>query len=451
MKRNVSLLLVVIMMFTMLSAIGCTNEGKVSKESNIENSESVTSNVENNTKDEVIELRFSWWGSEERHEATLKAIDYYEEKHPNIKIIPEYSGFTGYQDKLTAQIAGNNAPDIFSGVSEWFPQQQESNALRDLTGMIDVHGQNPQIVESCSINGELLGVNLAVNGATYTYNKTILEQLNITELDADYTWGDFAEKCKEIAIKSDGKIYGAVDSSVVYEQFAMFGYTYLQKEAPFPYDNDVLTCTAEDVATYYQYWADLREAGAVAPPEISVTSVDNSLVTRGIAVFVPVWSATFPQFQNETSDQLEMIIMPNGPVGERPDSSRPGITLSVFKGSEHPEEAAAFIDFMANDEEVAKILKTSRGVLPTEIQREVVLNEEGLLSDIDRKIFEVTDLTMAGELKPFYPGPNGISEVFGLGKLLEKIGQEIAFEKISVEDGAEKFMVEAQKILDASK
>ncbi len=58
---------------------------------------------------------------------------------------------------------------------------------------------------------------------------------------------------------------------------------------------------------------------------------------------------------------------------------------------------------------------------------------------------------MAGELKPFYPGPNGISEVFGLGKLLEKIGQEIAFEKISVEEGAEKFMVEAQKILDASK
>lgn len=145
-----------------------------------------------------------------------------------------------------------------------------------------------------------------------------------------------------------------------------------------------------------------------------------------------------------------MIIMPNGPDGERPDTSRPGITLSVYKNSKHAEEAAAFVDFFANDLEGAKLLKTNMGVLPTAQQRETLVNTEGLLSDVDKKVFEITNVILAEELKPFYPGPNGISEVFGLGKLLEKIGQEVAFDKISIEDGAEKFMVEAQKILDSS-
>lgn len=450
MKKVTLFLLVMTIIFSMFTATACSNQGDGSANDQSEPPAKTQDETPKNTEKENIELRFSWWGAEERHEAILKVIELYESQNENVKILPEYSGFTGYQDKLTAQIAGMNAPDIFAGVSEWFPQQAASDALLDLTGLVDVSGQNPQIVESCSIDGKLYGVNMAVNAATYTYNKRILDDLGIELPPQNYTWDDFADKCIEISEKSGGEIYGAVDSSVAYEQFIFFGYTHLQKDAPFPYDNDKLTCTAEDVAEYYRYWANLREKEAVAPPEISVTSVDNSLAKRGIAVFVPVWSSTFPQFQNESEDELGMIIMPNGPDGERPDTSRPGITLSVYKNSKHAEEAAAFVDFFANDLEGAKLLKTNMGVLPTAQQRETLVNTEGLLSDVDKKVFEITNVILAEELKPFYPGPNGISEVFGLGKLLEKIGQEVAFDKISIEDGAEKFMVEAQKILDSS-
>ena len=39
-------------------------------------------------------------------------IELYEELNPHIKIVPEYSGFDGYFDKLTTQFAAGNAPDI---------------------------------------------------------------------------------------------------------------------------------------------------------------------------------------------------------------------------------------------------------------------------------------------------------------------------------------------------
>lgn len=37
-------------------------------------------------------LRFSWWGGDDRHEATLKAIELWNKKYPDIKIEPEYGG-----------------------------------------------------------------------------------------------------------------------------------------------------------------------------------------------------------------------------------------------------------------------------------------------------------------------------------------------------------------------
>ena len=61
---------------------------------------------------EKVTLRFSWWGGDERNEATLDVIEAYEKEHPNITIEAEYSGDDGYQEKLSTALAGNTAADI---------------------------------------------------------------------------------------------------------------------------------------------------------------------------------------------------------------------------------------------------------------------------------------------------------------------------------------------------
>jgi ABC-type glycerol-3-phosphate transport system substrate-binding protein len=60
------------------------------------------------------EIRFSWWGNEARNNTTIEAIRFYESLHPGVKVIPEYAAFDGYYNKLMAQIAAGNAPDIFT-------------------------------------------------------------------------------------------------------------------------------------------------------------------------------------------------------------------------------------------------------------------------------------------------------------------------------------------------
>ena len=37
-----------------------------------------------------VKLRMAWWGSQERHDKTLKAIELFESKYPHITIAAEY-------------------------------------------------------------------------------------------------------------------------------------------------------------------------------------------------------------------------------------------------------------------------------------------------------------------------------------------------------------------------
>src|SRR3569623_3649086 len=59
-----------------------------------------------------IDMRINWWGSDDRHQKTLKLIKLFEQKNPGIKMTPEYGGLIGYQDKLSTEFAGGHAPDV---------------------------------------------------------------------------------------------------------------------------------------------------------------------------------------------------------------------------------------------------------------------------------------------------------------------------------------------------
>jgi multiple sugar transport system substrate-binding protein len=57
-------------------------------------------------------LRFAWWGSDERHQRTYEALDLFQELHPDIVVMPEISSSNEYRDKLAVQVSGGQAPDV---------------------------------------------------------------------------------------------------------------------------------------------------------------------------------------------------------------------------------------------------------------------------------------------------------------------------------------------------
>ncbi|MGL9735611.1 MAG: extracellular solute-binding protein [Symbiopectobacterium sp.] len=69
-----------------------------------------------------VEVRISWWGGNQRHEATLAAINAFQKAHPEIKVKAEYTGWDGYLLRLSTQMAGGQEPDVIRIDWNWLPQ-----------------------------------------------------------------------------------------------------------------------------------------------------------------------------------------------------------------------------------------------------------------------------------------------------------------------------------------
>ncbi|MCM3700823.1 ABC transporter substrate-binding protein [Paenibacillus macerans] len=408
-------------------------------------SNSGTENADTGNGKETVELRFAWWGSEDRHTATLEAIKIFEEKNPGIKILPEYSGFDGYESKLQAQVAGNSAPDLFQSTGD-INNRLGVDAMLPLDGVLDKKGMNETTMESVAMDGKTVGAYIGLAADAYLYDKTLLDSLGVEPPKPPYTWDDLAAKFKEVSEKSGGKVYGAVDSSVAFDVFKIFGVTALDAPEPFPNDTKSYTFTEDQIKAYYQYWADLRAANAVAPPDLSATSDDsaNSLIVKGKAAFVPIASSSFSRFQSQTKNTLDMVMMPQSASTGRTVLPGTSQVLSISATTKHPEEAAKFLNFFVHDTDAAKVLKTTRGVLPTEEQQEALLSTADL-SEGDKKNIDLIQAINKLEGVAISFPPSG-PQILNWKGSIEKVGQEIAFGKISVDEGAKKLMNEVNAV-----
>src|SRR5690625_366585 len=238
--------------------------------------------------DEIIELRMAWWGGQERHDLTLKVIELYESKNPEIKIIPEYSGFDGYFDKLTTQFAAKNAPDIiqYGGNLNDFVSREVVLPLDEFVGNeIDISKHNQDMIDTATFNGNFYGVTLGVNARGILLNKTLFEVANIPLPDKEWTWDDFIDISVQISESLDG-VYGT-------DVFSREGFVAFVNQKGKTFNEDGMPgFDKEDVKEWFQLWATMIDTGSIVPPEIAATassSTESSLVvTRQSAMqFIP--------------------------------------------------------------------------------------------------------------------------------------------------------------------
>ena len=84
----------------------------------------------------------AWWGSQDRHDRTIKAIELYESLHPNVKIEYEYYSFDDYFTKLKTLVASDQVWDIFQ-LGGNFPMYMDKIYPLDdyiASGVVDVSG-----------------------------------------------------------------------------------------------------------------------------------------------------------------------------------------------------------------------------------------------------------------------------------------------------------------------
>src|SRR5690625_2355624 len=167
MKRFYALFVIFIATLMLVACGSSNDDNQVAN-----NNDSQVDNTNNNSEEvveDVIELRMTWWGGQQRHDRTLEVIELYEEKNPHIKIIPEYSGIDGYFDKLTTQFGGGNAPDIiqYGGNLNDFVYRDVVLPLDDYLGdILDISLHDENMIDAATFDGKFYGVTLGDRKST---------------------------------------------------------------------------------------------------------------------------------------------------------------------------------------------------------------------------------------------------------------------------------------------
>ncbi|MFD0670658.1 ABC transporter substrate-binding protein [Cohnella sp. GCM10027633] len=394
---------------------------------------------------EKVDLRMSWWGSDERHEKTQKAIELFESKNPGVTITPEYSGFDGYMDKLNTQIAAGNAPDLIQ-MGGNIKEYVDKSALLDLTpyvgSAIKLDDFNQGLVQSATFDGKLYGVTLGVNSTGLMYNAALFEKAGVTVPTKDWTYDDL----KNAAIALQGKLgdgnYALYDLSSDSGAFASYLGAYGKKL----YDVDGQRhFEKEDAIGWFQLWSDLRGAGAVVPADVQVanppTAADTSLVVKGQVAIQSGSASQLAGLQQLTQDSLGLLLFPNGPAGSGMVPPLSGQYITAYEGTKHPEVVAKFIDFMVNDPEAGAILGNTRGVPPAGKIRDALAAQS---TPVDKLMYDY--ISLVAEVAPpvvwvQFPLDNELI------KLLQLTSEKIGFNAKSVDAAAEEFMTEIDKLI----
>ena len=401
-----------------------------------------------NTEAEVpVSLRFSWWGSNPRHEATLKNIERYQELNSNITIEPEYGGFDGYKDRFYIQIAGGEAPDIaqidFKWVFELISNYKDYFTNLYEVDEIDLSNYDKNFLTSvCGTEDFLIGIPLGTTCYGMIYNREFFEKFNLTD-PGHWTWDDIIEMGKKVQSQDpNSHLLVCRLSNFVYLVRTMLKQMTGQDMISYDYER---TYTEEDLTKVFQWVLDLVESGtlcsfeelmpyATSYPEQVPGWIDG---TYGLAFSMgSTASGTISGSPFEIGTLYLPIMKDAKNIGWATTASQ---LYSIPKNNAHVTEAAIFVNYLINDKDAYMTTADTRGI-PSNSVAAKDLAEADML---DPQIIEINEKSM--ELGTEVD--NGPSLTSSITDLIQEYVQQVGYKKMTPAEAAAEYIKEVDAIL----
>lgn len=404
------------------------------------------------------EIRFSWWGGQVRNEKTDQIIQLFEEENPGVTIVRENADWTPYWERLTIQSTGNNQPCAITMQTRWLATYATPNILRPLDdlvadGTLDVSGIPETVLDSArGADGNLYMIPHGVFYFALMYN----EQMAETAADAGvpfpeypYNWEQFAQYLRDAHPHLPE---GAVSAhNMGREQDAFV--TWVQSHGEDMFDGSQIAFSRETVIDWFNYWEALRKDGITEPPEIMIS--DNSALieesnianNRGFMTNRPpnqlgsVQTTVSTVSPGTTIGITPYPVGPDGKVGM--DIGANGIAIGANCPEESIPATTAWINFFTQDPEAAGIYESDNGVVAIEALA------TAQAEDPDTQPTQVRHIELFQQLAetadPVFWPPNGYQ---ALTDTLNRAYDAVAFEQVSVEEGADQLIADLQQQLD---
>jgi oligogalacturonide transport system substrate-binding protein len=397
-----------------------------------------------------VTLRFSWWGSDPRHQATLAAIDRYQELHPHITIEGEYQGNNGYNQKIMTQIAGGTEPDLIQLDYINFPGYAgRGDIFVDLTTLksVDLSPYPPSILsEYCSINGKIISLPMGTNGYGIMINKTFFAKHNIP-IDTAWTWEKIIEVGNRIHRSNPDDYLAAFDSI---NSFMLEAYIYSKTGKYWTSDSTLsIEVSKSDITDAFTVLKRLFDSGAAQP--IGETSLFTSLQEQsprwqdGRLGFISGWSGTIEKYKDALKPGNFAVGKP--PFAESDKNQRvwtkPSMVLAISNRSPHIAEAGEFANWFLNDPDAVRILGTQRSI-PTSQKAFDLLNNANSIGP------EVAAMVSWANANPASPPPMA-QENGEIKSILNDLCEQVVYNKLTPDAAADRFLTNVQAKLNTLK
>ena len=399
--------------------------------------------------EEPVTLRFAWWGSDARHEATLKAIERYCELHPNVTIEGEYQGYDGYLQKLSTQMAGKTEPDLLQLDYIWYPElKAQGDIFVDLSQMpgVDLSVYSQSVLEDyCSIDGKVISLPMGSTGVGVLMNKEFFDKHGLS-VDTEWTWNKIIEEGSRIHAEASGDYLLSIESSSL-SGFVLDSYIY-SKTGNYVVNEtqDKVIASKEDLTEAFQVMKELFDSGAAQP-------LGEASLFKGQQEQNPKWinaemgmtidnAATIGKYKAALAEGSFAAGRP--PYVEGGDNRsirfKPSMVLAVSNRSKHAEVAADFANWMMTDTEAVRILGTQRSIPTSEAALKILQDN----NEVDPDVAYLCEETLKD---PAPPEPLVISNTEVSDAMMD-ICEQLIYDQLTPGQAAEQFIADIQAKLD---
>jgi multiple sugar transport system substrate-binding protein len=394
---------------------------------------------------EEVTLDFAFWGNDVRAEMYNEAIAVFNEEYPNITVNPTFLAWDEYWEKRQTEAAGKNLPDVFQMDMTYVRQYSENGLLLDLTpyagGIIATDGFDESVLNIASINDTIAGMPVSTNAIGMFENVNLTEQVGVDSFEGG-DWEAYDEwlyDARDAADAAGLDVWGGNDPTSFIQPFELV----LRSEGKSVFTEDgEVGFTEEDLADFWNRGAPLREDGVVTPQqrleEVSPMGGFDSAHQLTEIVWDNFGAPYLANLGDEYSE-LNLVAPPVTKNGAKDLYKKAGMLISGAATTEHPEAAAAFIDFLVNSSEVGAIFGTNRGMPASETQLDGVELDNTAQQIID---YEESIADRVGDAPPV--------PVIGYGSVEAKfkaLGQELGFGTITVDEAVDQLFTEIDVIL----
>lgn len=391
-----------------------------------------------------VTLRFTWWGNADRAARTQKAVTAFERAHPNIDIQTSYAPYESYKQKLATQAAGGDAPDVMQLDYRQISQYAGSGVLLDMAKQrrsLHTGEMDRTMLRTGRVGGRQYALPMGVGTQALAYDKRAWRKAGLKPPRPGWTWGDLTaalRKLKQAERRGAGGGYPMTDPGSMEDWFEVW----LRGQGKRLYDGHGQPAFGtRDLARFWTYATKLRKAGLVSPAKDTTQmdgSAPNSPMGRKRAVSEFNWDAPAAGWEAVYGDRLALAPMPSGEDGTPGQYDKPSMLVGIAARSEHPRQAAEFIDFLLNSGKAADILGVDRGTPVNATQRKRVLPK---LTGFQRHVARLQE-SLRGKLRPPPAAPprgdNALQSVFS------RDYDHVAFGKATPRQVAEEFRTEAR-------